>query len=393
MKPLRSTSQLLSEARELEEASRLTESAALYQQLVDADPTNQQAVSRLLTVYRRLKDSQKELAVIDAALAAYAQKARTTQEKWLNAHPKAAKAGRAFLRSLGASDASSFGANAQVQKLQKRKIVVEKKLRGKSVGKKARKPTTRTKKAQAAAEHPATKHTAAAKRFAAPTKKAEAAKAREEAAAARKAAAAERSARAAAAKKERDAERRLAAEQKRQAAKAREEAAAARKAAAAERKTQAAAARKAATAERKAQAAAARKAAAAERKAEAAAARQAATAERKAEAERKRAAAAAAAIPSLFIVSLRYLAPLEAIDAMLPKHVAFLDKHFADGDFLVAGRQIPRTGGIIIARAKDRAAVERVMKQDPFLKNKLASVDIVEFAATRVNKKQWQLIR
>lgn len=118
---------------------------------------------------------------------------------------------------------------------------------------------------------------------------------------------------------------------------------------------------KSASATRKAAAAAARKAAA---KQEASAAK-----ERRAEERRL------AAIPSLFVISLRYLAPLEKIDAMLPKHLAFLDKHFDAGDFLAAGRQVPRTGGIVIARGKNRASVERIIKQDPFVKSKLASVE------------------
>lgn len=334
MKALKSTGQLLSEARELEYARRLTESAGVYQQLVNADPTNPQAVSRLLTLYRRLKDPKKELAVIETALTAYAQKDKTTQEKWLAAHPQAAKTSRAFLRSLGGTDVSSFGANAQVQRLLKRKDVVEKKLHGN------RKSKTKVK-AKSAAKKPAAKKRVAPKPVAAKRKRAE--------------------------------ERRLAAEQKKQAAAVRREAAVAKKA-------EAAKARKAAADERKAQAAA-KKAAQAARQAEAAAAKKAATEARR-----------LAAIPSLFIVSIRYLAALDTIDAMLPKHAAFLDKHFATGDFLAAGHQIPRTGGIIIARGKDRASVERIIRQDPFLKNKLASVDIVEFAASKLNKKEWQRI-
>lgn len=311
MKAAKSTTELMSAARELEEASRLTEAAGLYQQLVDTDPTNQQAVSRLLTLYRRLKEPKKELAVIQDALAAYAQKDKATQERWVNAHPQAAKASRAFLRSLGGSSASSFGANAQVQRLQKRREIVEKKLHGRT------EPKAAARKSKAAA------------------RKAEAAVTRKVAAAA--------------AKEKRAGERRLAAEQKKQAAEQ-------------------------------------RKHEAQKKKAEIAAARQAEAAARK---QAAGAAKKAAAIPSLFVISIRYLAPLEAIDAMLPKHVAFLDKHFAAGDFLVAGRQIPRTGGIIIARGKDRASIERIMKQDPFLKNKLASIDIVQFAASKMNKKPW----
>jgi uncharacterized protein YciI len=77
---------------------------------------------------------------------------------------------------------------------------------------------------------------------------------------------------------------------------------------------------------------------------------------------------------------------LDKIDKAMPSHVAFLKNHFEKGDFLVSGRQVPRTGGIIIARGKGRDAVERLMKNDPFVKKKLASVDIVEFTASQIGK-------
>lgn len=90
--------------------------------------------------------------------------------------------------------------------------------------------------------------------------------------------------------------------------------------------------------------------------------------------------------PSLFVITLRYLVPLERIDAAMRDHMTFLKIHFEKGEFLLAGRQIPRTGGIIIAKGKDRDTIERIMKNDPFLKKRLASVDIVEFSASSVAK-------
>ena len=72
--------------------------------------------------------------------------------------------------------------------------------------------------------------------------------------------------------------------------------------------------------------------------------------------------------------------------------MTFLDKHYGRGDFLVSGRQVPRTGGIIITRGKNRAAVERMMQSDPFVKGKMASIDIVEFSASQMGKgldKTW----
>jgi uncharacterized protein YciI len=139
-------------------------------------------------------------------------------------------------------------------------------------------------------------------------------------------------------------------------------------------------------------AAAVRKQASTDKKQAAAAKREAAFAKREAAAEARRAAAeqrkqaAAAKQPSLFVISLWYLVSLDKIDAAMPAHVAFLKKHYDKGEFIVSGRQVPRTGGIIIARGKNRDAVERLMNNDPFVKNKLASVDIVEFKASQTGK-------
>ena len=314
MKALRNPRELLLEARGLEQAGKLPEAAAVYRQLLDTDPLNQQAVTRLLTVYRRLKEPRKELAALDSVLSVYAQKDKASQAKWLTAHPQAAKASRAFLRSLGNSTASGFGVNPVVGRLLKRKELVEKKLYGKKAG---GKPSKTVKKNDAA------------------EKKAVEAAAR----------------------------RKVAEDRKREAREKRTEAA-----------------------RKKAEEAAARKAA----KAEAAAK---ATADAKAAAKVKAAAdaeAAAAATTTLFIVTLRYLVSLEKIDAATAKHNAFLDKHFAAGNFLVAGSQVPQTGAVIVARGKSRVAIERIMKQDPLLQRKLASLDIVEFSVSKLDKKQWR---
>lgn len=96
--------------------------------------------------------------------------------------------------------------------------------------------------------------------------------------------------------------------------------------------------------------------------------------------------AEAKANPSLFVVILRYLVPLEQIDAIMKQHAAYLQKHYDKGEFLVSGRQVPRTGGIILARAKNRNAIEKAVKQDPFIKRKMASADIIEFTASRSGK-------
>lgn len=85
----------------------------------------------------------------------------------------------------------------------------------------------------------------------------------------------------------------------------------------------------------------------------------------------------------MFVVELIYKAELAEIDARMRPHMTFLRKHYAAGTFLVSGRKIPRDGGIILALAKSRAELERVMQEDPFVKHGLADVRIVEFRASQ----------
>jgi uncharacterized protein YciI len=84
----------------------------------------------------------------------------------------------------------------------------------------------------------------------------------------------------------------------------------------------------------------------------------------------------------MFIVSLTYTAPLAQVDAQLAAHRDFLEKQYARGVFLMSGRKVPRDGGIIIARADSRAAVEDLVRQDPFHQAGVARYDITEVVPT-----------
>ncbi len=46
----------------------------------------------------------------------------------------------------------------------------------------------------------------------------------------------------------------------------------------------------------------------------------------------------------MFIVNITYQTPLEEIEKHLEAHVAFLDKYYEAGVFLLSGRKKPRTG-------------------------------------------------
>lgn len=81
----------------------------------------------------------------------------------------------------------------------------------------------------------------------------------------------------------------------------------------------------------------------------------------------------------MFVVTLRYRRPLAEIDALMGEHVAWLKTHYASGLFIASGRQLPRRGGIILARSGDRAALDAALAADPFVAQGAATVSVVEF--------------
>jgi uncharacterized protein YciI len=85
----------------------------------------------------------------------------------------------------------------------------------------------------------------------------------------------------------------------------------------------------------------------------------------------------------MFIIELTYTADLARIDARMREHMSFLKKHYASGHFLVSGRKIPRDGGIILAVGANRAQIEAIVEEDPFVARGLAEARIVEFRASQ----------
>ncbi len=85
----------------------------------------------------------------------------------------------------------------------------------------------------------------------------------------------------------------------------------------------------------------------------------------------------------MFIIELHYKADLAKIDEAMGAHVRFLKKYYAAGTFLVSGRKIPRDGGIILAVGDSRAAIEAVVREDPFVAKGLAEARVIEFRASQ----------
>ena len=86
---------------------------------------------------------------------------------------------------------------------------------------------------------------------------------------------------------------------------------------------------------------------------------------------------------ALCVVILSYLKPLDQVDALMTDHVAWLTKGFESGEFVVAGRQNPREGGVILMRG-DAAAVTAIANTDPFVTGGVARAQVIAFNASFV---------
>jgi uncharacterized protein YciI len=85
----------------------------------------------------------------------------------------------------------------------------------------------------------------------------------------------------------------------------------------------------------------------------------------------------------MFVLLLTYVRPLDEVDALMRDHMAWVKEHYAAGRFVVSGRRIPRTGGVILARGDDREEMERIAAADPFVSGGVATCEVVQFRASQ----------
>ncbi|GGG79151.1 hypothetical protein GCM10011415_30310 [Salipiger pallidus] len=86
----------------------------------------------------------------------------------------------------------------------------------------------------------------------------------------------------------------------------------------------------------------------------------------------------------LFVVDIEYAVPFEEVQPVLPPHMEFVKRCFAEGHFLVSGPKTPRSGGVVIATAPDRAAIEALIAGDPFCTEGVVTVTITEFGVSNM---------
>ncbi len=88
-----------------------------------------------------------------------------------------------------------------------------------------------------------------------------------------------------------------------------------------------------------------------------------------------------------FLVEIIYKAPIEKIEELTQSHREFLQTGYQKGILLLSGPKVPRTGGIVIAKANSLKEIMQFFLSDPYSLNNAANYNYIEF-----NPKSYQQI-
>jgi uncharacterized protein YciI len=86
-----------------------------------------------------------------------------------------------------------------------------------------------------------------------------------------------------------------------------------------------------------------------------------------------------------FIVEITYTAPFEQLSETVPEHRAFLQTGYDSGWLLCSGPQVPKTGGIVVARAPSLKEIESFFTNDPYQQKGMEHTGSVNLNRSSVN--------
>lgn len=84
----------------------------------------------------------------------------------------------------------------------------------------------------------------------------------------------------------------------------------------------------------------------------------------------------------MFIFILTYQKSIEEVESQLEAHKSYLTEHYQSGNFILSGRQVPRTGGVIFCKATSKEEAQNILEKDPFFIHQIASYQVIEVEPT-----------
>lgn len=95
----------------------------------------------------------------------------------------------------------------------------------------------------------------------------------------------------------------------------------------------------------------------------------------------------------MFVLLARYTKPAEEVDRLLEDHKAWITRHQQAGRILMTARQVPLTGGLILARGGSADEMWEMIAEDPFHASGAAEYDVLEFEPARVTQGMEEALR
>jgi len=81
-----------------------------------------------------------------------------------------------------------------------------------------------------------------------------------------------------------------------------------------------------------------------------------------------------------YLINITYVAPLEKVVEITPEHRAYLKTQYDAGILLFSGPRVPRTAGVLFARAEDASVIDRMIAVDPFKTKGIGDYEVIEIA-------------
>lgn len=85
----------------------------------------------------------------------------------------------------------------------------------------------------------------------------------------------------------------------------------------------------------------------------------------------------------MILILLRYVKPMDEVEAQTPAHRAFVDALVAEGKVIVSGPRDPRAGGVLLTTFATEVEAMKRMVDDPFFENGIAEYEAIRFIPTK----------
>jgi uncharacterized protein YciI len=86
---------------------------------------------------------------------------------------------------------------------------------------------------------------------------------------------------------------------------------------------------------------------------------------------------------AMILILLRYVKPIEEVEAHTAEHRAYMEKLLGDGKLIFSGPREPRVGGVILTTLDSEVEATKLIVDDPYFENGVAEYDVIRFNPNR----------